>query len=271
MPYRQVKRSGTRNVTKSRDIVKQDRLGYTEIAIHRPKIFFFEFQGMRPNIPHWIFYGNKQVTRYCNTSYSLSDYTDAARTSTIKEPGDSYVTATGFPADLGGATNGGGDNALTSSADGSIKGFFYLQSNANLSWPTNTDGTNFSALDVSVLDRNEALSYAAAKFYSQGQYEDWYEYTTTEEVQVSESYSYFESVYYADNDGGGSSSNDNSSSWTALQVGNRTVYQPTASTVKAASSAASSSTHGYDDAPITYAAKQSARSSFAAMANAGIT
>ena len=70
MPYRQVKRSGTRNVTKSRDIVKQDRLGYTEIAIHRPKIFFFEFQGMRPNIPHWIFYGNKQVTRYCNTIFS---------------------------------------------------------------------------------------------------------------------------------------------------------------------------------------------------------
>lgn len=230
MPYRQVKRSGTRNVTKSRDIVKQDRLGYTEIEIHRPKIFFFEFQGMRPNIPHWIFYGNKQVTRYCNTSYSLSDYTDASRTSTIKEPGDSYVTATGFPADLGGATNGGGDNALTSSADGSIKGFFYLQSNADLNWPINTDGTNFSALDVSVLNRNEALSYAAAKFYSQGQYEDWYEYTTTEEVQVSESYTYTESVYYNDDDGGGSS-NDNSSSWTALTVANRTVWQPKASTV----------------------------------------
>lgn len=230
MPYRQVKRSGTRNVTKSRDIVKQDRLGYTEIEIHRPKIFFFEFQGMRPNIPHWIFYGNKQVTRYCNTSYSLSDYTDASRTSTIKEPGDSYVTATGFPADLGGATNGGGDNALTSSADGSIKGFFYLQSNADLNWPINTDGTNFSALDVSVLNRNEALSYAAAKFYSQGQYEDWYEYTTTEEVQVNESYTYTESVYYDDDDGGGSS-NDNSSSWTSLTVNNRTVWKPKASTV----------------------------------------
>lgn len=200
MPYRQVKKQGTRTVTKSRDVVKQDRLGYTEIEIHRPKIFFFEFQGMRPNIPHWIFYGDKQVTRYCNTSYSLSDYTDAARTSTIKEPGDSYVSATGFPADLGGPTNGGGDNALTSSADGSIKGFFYLQSNADLFWPTNTDGTNFSALDVSVLDRNEALSYAAAKFYSQGQYEDWYEYTSTEEVQVEESYTYTESVYYNDND-----------------------------------------------------------------------
>lgn len=241
MPYRQVKRSGTRNVTKSRDIVKQDRLGYTEIEIHRPKIFFFEFQGMRPNIPHWIFYGNKQVTRYCNTSYSLSDYTDASRTSTIKEPGDSYVTATGFPADLGGATNGGGDNALTSSADGSIKGFFYLQSNADLNWPINTDGTNFSALDVSVLNRNEALSYAAAKFYSQAQYEDWYEYTTTEEVQVSESYTYTESVYYNDDDGGGSS-NDNSSSWTALTAANRTVWQPKASTASSTASAMTSTT-----------------------------
>ena len=241
MPYRQVKSSGTRNVTKSSAIVKQDVLGDNEIEIHRPKIFFFEFQGMRPNIPHWIFYGNKQVTRYCNTSYSLSDYTDASRTSTIKEPGDSYVTATGFPADLGGATNGGGDNALTSSADGSIKGFFYLQSNADLNWPINTDGTNFSALDVSVLNRNEALSYAAAKFYSQGQYEDWYEYTTTEEVQVSESYTYTESVYYNDDDGGGSS-NDNSSSWTALTAANRTVWQPKASTASSTASAMTSTT-----------------------------
>ena len=256
-------------VTKSRDIVKQDRLGYTEIEIHRPKILFFEFQGLRPNIPHWIFYGDKQVTKWCNTAFGVDTYTNSDRDSFIKEPGDRFVNATEFPFG-GGATNGGGDAPLTSAADGSIKGLFYLQSNADLFWPTNTDGTNFSALDISVLDRNESLSYAAAKFYSKAQYEDWYEYTTTEEVQVSESYTYTESVYYNDDNGGGSS-NDNSGSWTPLTVANRTVWQPNASVVRAAASAASSSTHGYDDPPITYAAQQNARSAFAAMANDGIT
>ena len=234
MPYRSVTKTGTRTVTKSRDVVKQDRLGYTEIEIHRPKIFFFEFQGLRPNIPHWIFFGDKQVTKYCNTSYSLTDYTTASRTSTIKEPGDSYVTATGFPSDLGGPTNGGAELGLTSAADGSLKGLFYLQSNTTLNWSTNTDGTNFSALDVSVMDKNEALSYAAAKFYSQGQYEDWYEYTTTEEVQVSESYSYTEQVYYAPEPSSGDDGGSSSSSWTALKVDNRTVYKPKAHTVQRA-------------------------------------
>ena len=196
MPYRQVKRTGSRNVTRTRDVIKQDRLGYSEVDIHRPKIIFFEFKGLRPNIPHWIFFADKQITKYCNTSYSLTDYTTAARTSTIKEPGDSYITETAFPAGLGGATNGGADVALTSSADGSLSGLFYLQSNVTTNWPINTDGTNFSALDVSALDRNEALSYAAAQFYAQGQNEYWYEYTNTESKQFSESYSYFESVFY---------------------------------------------------------------------------
>lgn len=199
-------------VTKSRDIVKQDRLGYTEIEIHRPKILFFEFQGLRPNIPHWIFYGDKQVTKWCNTAFGVDTYTNSDRDSFIKEPGDRFVNATEFPFG-GGATNGGGDAPLTSAADGSIKGLFYLQSNADLFWPTNTDGTNFSALDISVLDRNESLSYAAAKFYSKAQYEDWYEYTTTEEVQVSESYTYYETVQYSNSDGGGSSG------WTVLSNG----------------------------------------------------
>ena len=42
MPYRTVNKTGTRNVTQSRDVVKQDRLGYTEVEVHRPKIMFFE-------------------------------------------------------------------------------------------------------------------------------------------------------------------------------------------------------------------------------------
>jgi len=196
MPYRQVKKKGYKNVTYSRNVVNESRLGYTEIPIHRPKFIFFEFQGLRANIPHWIFFGNVLVNKWCNTSFSLSDYTSAARTSKIKEPGDTYVNATSFPAAQGGPTNGGDNTELVSAADGSLKGLFYLQSNVSLNFPTNTDGTNFSALDVSVMDRDEALSYAATKFYGMGQYEDWYEHTTTEYETRREKYYYYETVYY---------------------------------------------------------------------------
>ena len=198
MPYRTVNKTGTRNVTQSRDVVKQDRLGYTEIEVHRPKIMFFEFQGLRPNTPHWIFFGDKQITKYCNTSYSLTDYTSAARDSNIKETGDAYVASTSFPTALGGATNGGANNPLISGSDGSLKGLFYLQSNAALNWNTKTDGTNFSALDVSVMSRNEALSYAATKFFANGQYENWYEYSVSESRTFSETYSYTEQEFYND-------------------------------------------------------------------------
>lgn len=221
MPYKTVKKTGYRDVTKTRDVVKEDRLGYTEIEIHRPKIIYFEFEGMRANTPHWIFFGNKEVTKYCNTSYTLSDYTTAARNSTIKEPGDNYVSETAFPTALGGATNGGGATPLTSGADGSIKGFFYLQSNTTDNFKLNTDGTSFSALDISVLDQDETLSYASTKFYGMGQYENWYQYSVSEEKTFSEKYTYTTQVYYASS----SSGSDNNSSPTPLlsvTVGNTT-------------------------------------------------
>lgn len=192
MPYRWVTK--TKKVTKYRDVIKQDRLGYTEIEVHRPKIIYFEFEGMRPNIPHWIFFGDEEVTKFCNTSYTLSDYTNAARDSDIKEPGDKFVSETAFPTSLGGPTNGGGSNSLTSSSDGSLRGFFYLQSNATTNFSTRIDGTSFSALDISVMERNDALSYASTKFYGIGQYEDWFQYTVSESKEFTETYR--EKEYY---------------------------------------------------------------------------
>ena len=230
MPYKTVKKTGYKDVTKTRDVIKEDRLGYTEIEIHRPKIIYFEFEGMRANTPHWIFFGNKEVTKYCNTSYTLSDYTTAARNSTIKEPGDNYVSETAFPTALGGATNGGGATPLTSGADGSIKGFFYLQSNTTDNFKLNTDGTSFSALDISVLDQDETLSYASTKFYGMGQYENWYQYSVSEEKTFSEKYTYTTQVYYASS----SSGSDNNTTKTPLlsvTVGNTTYNAYTKSDV----------------------------------------
>jgi len=193
MPYKWVKR--TRNVTKYRDVIKQDRSGYTEITVHRPKIIFFEFEGMRPNIPHWIFFGNTEVTKFCNTSYTLSDYTNAGRNSDIKEPGDKFVNDTAFPTELGGPSNGGGSNSLTSNSDGSLRGFFYLQSNSTTNFPTVVDGTSFSALDISTMNRENALSYASTQFHGMGQYENWYQYTVEESKIFTEKYR--QRVYYS--------------------------------------------------------------------------
>ena len=220
MPYRTVTITGYYDVIKTRDVVKEDRLGYTEIEIHRPKIIYFEFEGMRANTPHWIFFGNKEVTKYCNTSYTLSDYTTAARNSTIKEPGDNYVSETAFPTALGGATNGGGATPLTSGADGSIRGFFYLQSNTTDNFKLNTDGTSFSALDISVLDQDETLSYASTKFYGMGQYENWYQYSISEEKAFSKKYTYTTQEYYESSSSG---SDDNSAPtpiWSGWKNGN---------------------------------------------------
>jgi len=256
MPYRTVTKIAWRNRTKKRDIIKQDRLGYTEIEIHRPKIIYFEFEGMRANTPHWIFFGNKEVTKYCNTSYTLSDYTTAARNSNIKEPGDNYVSETGFPTALGGATNGGGATPLTSGADGSIRGFFYLQSNTTDNFKLNTDGTSFSALDISVLDQDETLSYASTKFYGMGQYENWYQYSVSEAKTFSEKYSYQTQVYY-ENSSSSSSGNDDNTGPTPISSGWKNndpstgVYQNTyASSNTSSSNTTSSNTTSTTDTSI---------------------
>ena len=46
------------------------------------------------------------------------------------------------------------------------------------------------------MSRNEALSYAATKFFANGQYENWYEYSVSESRTFSETYSYTEQEFY---------------------------------------------------------------------------
>lgn len=149
-------------------------IGYDAITIHRPKIIYFEFQGLRPNIPHWLFFGARDVTKYVNTSYTLDDYNSAGRKSNIKEPGDNFIKGSAFPTSLGGPTAASGPLYTTST--GELKGFFYLQSNTDLSFPVSAFvGTQFVASDISVLNPNEALSYAVTTFKGLGQTEFYYQ------------------------------------------------------------------------------------------------
>jgi hypothetical protein len=165
--------SGTATGTKTGSATGKKTSGYELITVQRPKIIYFEFEGLRPNIAHWIFYDSRDVTGYCNTSYSLDDYNTSSKNSSFREPGERYLNETGFPTELGGSTG----TPLYSDSEGKLNGFFYIQSNETLNFPTSANGLNFIAIDISTINRDDALSYAATKFYSAGQYEYWYSYT----------------------------------------------------------------------------------------------
>ena len=149
-------------------------LGYDVIPVFRPKFIYFEFNGLRPNVPHWIFFGGKQVNKWVNTSKTKSDYENAGRNSKILKPGDTYVTATAFPSQQGGASNGGGDDPLVTDATGKLSGFFYLQSNDNLSFSITQSGTDLVATDISEINLDKCKSYASATYRGFGQYENYY-------------------------------------------------------------------------------------------------
>ena len=171
------------------DVQKTGELGYDPIPIHRPNFIYFEFTGLRPSVPHWIFFGGIEVTKFCNTSYSKSDYESAARTSVLKEPGEQFINATEFPTGgglpYGGATAAGGPTApLYSNANGILSGVFYLQSNTTYNWNLSVDGTELLAIDVSNANRDNAYSVGAGVFRGIGQYENYYNYTVQQSYEV---------------------------------------------------------------------------------------
>lgn len=163
MPYETQYRTATR-------IVEQD-LGFDEIPICRPKFTFFKFVGLRPSTPHWLFFDGVDVTTWVNTSYTIDDFNDAERNSTLRNPGDTYLKATSFPASLGGPTAASGP--IYTDATGTLEGVFYIQSNESLSFKTGR--RSLVAIDISILDKVGCLSYAEAEYSAVGTYELYYE------------------------------------------------------------------------------------------------
>lgn len=155
-------------------------LGYDSISIFRPKFIYFEFNGLRPNTPHWIFFDNKQVNKWINTDKTENDLTAAGRNSRLKEPGDVYTSSTSFPAAQGGPSNGGGDDALITTAEGKLSGIFYLQSNDDLNFSITNYGTELVATDIEKIDLDKCKSVAAATFRGLGQYENYFRGTSAQ-------------------------------------------------------------------------------------------
>ena len=153
-------------------------LGYETVSICKPKFIFFEMVGLRPSTPHWVFFDGIEVTKWVNTSFNLDSYNNAPINSLLRNPGDNYITATSFPAAQGGPTNASGP--INTDASGTLSGAFYLQSNDALSFKTGTK--KLTAIDISILDKQKALSYAEGQFVSTGVYEVYYEESVTANV-----------------------------------------------------------------------------------------
>lgn len=153
-------------------------LGYELVTICKPKFIFFEMVGLRPSTPHWFFFDGIEVTKWVNTSFNLDSYNNAPINSLLRNPGDNYITATSFPAAQGGPTNASGP--ISTDASGTLSGAFYLQSNEALSFTTGTK--KLSAIDISILDKTKALSYAEGQFVSYGVYGVYYEESITTNV-----------------------------------------------------------------------------------------
>ena len=190
MPYVTTTHTATGTRTVSKD------LGYELLPICRPNFIFFKFTNLRPNVPHWIFFDGVDVTNWVNTSYSYNDYADQGRESTLKEPGDEYINATQFPSSLGGPTNNG-SGSINSNSDGTLEGVFYLQSNNTLSFSTGK--RIFTAIDISVLNKDRCLSFAEGQYSAIGEAQLYNEYTE------SYTYTYTTTTYVSNNNdyGGG--------------------------------------------------------------------
>ena len=153
----------------------EQNLGYDLIPVCRPRFVFFQFVGLRPSTPHWIFFDGIEVTKWVNTSYTLEDFNNSSRNSTLRTPGEQFLNATSFPASLGGPTAASGP--INTDATGKLEGVFYIQSNASLSFKIGR--RKLSAIDISVLNKNDCLSYAEAEYSAIGEYQLYYTYTQT--------------------------------------------------------------------------------------------
>lgn len=182
---------------------KEEFTGFEDITICRPKLIYFKVTGMRPNTRHFAFVDNTDVTNYINTSIAtINDFKNLSRNDILRNPGEKYINETGFPTELGGPTA-----AIYSDDEGKIEGVFYLQSNDTLNFPAGVRTVSF--IDISLLNREEALSYGEGIYSANGGIENYdtvyYTVTKTGTRQVWVNYNNGGSDSPPYNSGGGNS------------------------------------------------------------------
>lgn len=166
-----VKKDGRTTTTATSTIKKveivpttvEDQVLYeTSIQYQRPRFVFFKVQGLRPNTRYFPFYDGVDVSNWIRTgSGSFQYFAGLPANSDYLDPGDKYKNVTEYPSELGGKTT-----AIYSNAQGTIEGVFYIQNNDTTKFLTGT--RQFVLIDISVLDRTRATSYAQGEFISAG-------------------------------------------------------------------------------------------------------
>lgn len=196
-------------------------IGFDQISIQRPQFIYFEFEGLRPNIPHYFFFGGRNVTTYVKTGVAKTTFTNAGRNSKLKEPGDSYINETAYPTAQGGPTSSSGDGIKTDNT-GKIYGLFYLQSNNTLNWPANYDGTEFVVTDVATAIKENSTSYGVTKFSAFGQIQNYWVKATTSTTSTWVAYTHSPPPSSSNND------NNYSAPLLSVKVGNKwhNAYTP---------------------------------------------
>jgi hypothetical protein len=144
---------------------------FTDISIARPKFIQFDCTGLRPNTRHFVFFQGVEVSRFIKKD-STADFAGLTKGDPLRNPGDKYITENQYPAGLGGPTS-----EIFSEDDGSLKGYFYLQRGQADSGAAGvqfrTGVSNLEFVDISVLSREDALSYGQGSFTSNGGIENY--------------------------------------------------------------------------------------------------
>ena len=202
--------TSTSTYTKSHS--RTDFTGFEDVTIARPKFIYFKAIGLKPNTRHWVFFDDTEVTNYVSTSAgTINDFNNLSRNDSRRNPGEKYISETGFPTALGGPTS-----EIISDDNGQIDGVFYLQSNSTLNFPTGK--RTLSVLDISKFDIEGCTSHSSANYIIDGGIENYkIERWTTTETSTNR---YWQEPPAANPpSGGGSSSTGNVGGGTGANVG----------------------------------------------------
>lgn len=115
----------------------------------------FVAKGLRPNTKMFAFFGDKDVSSWVRQEATTQRFADNPQ-----EFGSQYVSATEYPADLG------GPSALQTDGSGKLIGSFFLPNTDTMKFRTGKQV--FKLLDVSVNDEDEATVSARASYSSTG-------------------------------------------------------------------------------------------------------
>tara|TARA_R110000868_G_scaffold382366_1_gene648935 strand:- start:10756 stop:14469 length:3714 start_codon:yes stop_codon:yes gene_type:complete len=152
-------------VTSMNDVILYE----TSIQYMRNRFVFIKAQGLRPNTRYFPFFDGKDVSSWVQAGSGKFNYFAALdTTSNYLDPGTKYANSTSYPAALGGATS-----EIFSDTNGTVEAIFFVPDRNDINFLTGT--RQLVLIDISVLNFDDATSYASAEFVSQGTLNHWQE------------------------------------------------------------------------------------------------